>query len=195
MSHRRDFVNLGRRRGGRLYRDARELAPAKRCFRRQTERFPEPGDQPFNNRTQGPVRAYSTPSKGARTDGSVRGSATLPPRQAASRNDREEVEREARNVMLGARGRRRSRQRDPHVYLQGQGGRGLAPTYENVSATPRSSEAGRRRFPHFRLPNGSRQTMYALKGAGMMFYCSPNNPVASLVNPSDSKSSFPGHSR
>ncbi|MGH9319252.1 MAG: pyridoxal phosphate-dependent aminotransferase [Vicinamibacteria bacterium] len=31
------------------------------------------------------------------------------------------------------------------------------------------------------------QTMYALKGAGMLFYCNPNNPVASLVNPADSK--------
>jgi histidinol-phosphate aminotransferase len=31
------------------------------------------------------------------------------------------------------------------------------------------------------------KTMYALKGSGMLFYCNPNNPVATLVNPSDSK--------
>jgi histidinol-phosphate aminotransferase len=35
------------------------------------------------------------------------------------------------------------------------------------------------------------QTMHALKGAGMLFYCNPNNPVASLVNPSDSKEFLP----
>ncbi len=29
------------------------------------------------------------------------------------------------------------------------------------------------------------QTFYACKGAGMLFYCNPNNPVASLVNPSE----------
>jgi histidinol-phosphate aminotransferase len=31
------------------------------------------------------------------------------------------------------------------------------------------------------------KTMYALKGSGMLFYCNPNNPVATLVSPSDSK--------
>ncbi len=31
------------------------------------------------------------------------------------------------------------------------------------------------------------KTMYALKGAGMMFYCNPNNPSSTIVNPSDSK--------
>ncbi len=35
------------------------------------------------------------------------------------------------------------------------------------------------------------KTMYALKGSGMLFYCNPNNPVASLVNPSDSKEFLP----
>jgi histidinol-phosphate aminotransferase len=35
------------------------------------------------------------------------------------------------------------------------------------------------------------KTMYALKGAGMLFYCNPNNPVASLVSPSDSKEFLP----
>lgn len=35
------------------------------------------------------------------------------------------------------------------------------------------------------------KTMYALKGAGMLFYCNPNNPVATLVNPSDSKEFIP----
>jgi histidinol-phosphate aminotransferase len=35
------------------------------------------------------------------------------------------------------------------------------------------------------------KTMYALKGSGMLFYCNPNNPVASIVNPSDSKEFLP----
>lgn len=29
------------------------------------------------------------------------------------------------------------------------------------------------------------QTFYACKGAGMLFYCNPNNPVASLIDPSE----------
>jgi histidinol-phosphate aminotransferase len=35
------------------------------------------------------------------------------------------------------------------------------------------------------------KTLYAVKGAGMLFYCNPNNPVATLVNPSDSKEFLP----
>jgi histidinol-phosphate aminotransferase len=35
------------------------------------------------------------------------------------------------------------------------------------------------------------KTMYALRGSGMLFYCNPNNPAASLVNPSDSKEFLP----
>jgi histidinol-phosphate aminotransferase len=31
------------------------------------------------------------------------------------------------------------------------------------------------------------KTMYALKGSGMLFYCNPNNPAATLVNPAESK--------
>lgn len=31
------------------------------------------------------------------------------------------------------------------------------------------------------------KTMYALKGAGMMFYCNPNNPASTIVDPSQSK--------
>ena len=35
------------------------------------------------------------------------------------------------------------------------------------------------------------KTMYACKGSGMLFYCNPNNPVATLVNPSDGKEFIP----
>lgn len=35
------------------------------------------------------------------------------------------------------------------------------------------------------------QTMHACKNGGMLFYCNPNNPVASLVKPSDSKQFLP----
>ncbi len=35
------------------------------------------------------------------------------------------------------------------------------------------------------------QTFYACKGAGMLFYCNPNNPVASLVDPAESKEFIP----
>ncbi|HSF16428.1 MAG TPA: aminotransferase class I/II-fold pyridoxal phosphate-dependent enzyme [Vicinamibacteria bacterium] len=35
------------------------------------------------------------------------------------------------------------------------------------------------------------KTMYACKGSGMLFYCNPNNPVASLVNPADTKEFIP----
>lgn len=31
------------------------------------------------------------------------------------------------------------------------------------------------------------QTLHAVKGSGMLFYCNPNNPVATLVDPSDSE--------
>jgi histidinol-phosphate aminotransferase len=35
------------------------------------------------------------------------------------------------------------------------------------------------------------KTFYACKGSGMLFYCNPNNPVASLVKPSDTKEFLP----
>ena len=35
------------------------------------------------------------------------------------------------------------------------------------------------------------QTLHACKNGGMLFYCNPNNPVASLVKPSDTKEFLP----
>lgn len=35
------------------------------------------------------------------------------------------------------------------------------------------------------------RTAYACQGAGMLFYCNPNNPVASLVDPADTKEFIP----
>ncbi len=40
-------------------------------------------------------------------------------------------------------------------------------------------------MPDFRMDLD--QTLHAVKGSGMLFYCNPNNPVATLVDPSDSE--------
>lgn len=69
---------------------------------------------------------------------------------------------------------------------------GSLPTYEECFGYAKSIGSPAKTIPlNSRYKMDLDTTLTAVKGAGLLFYCSPNNPVATLIAPGDAKDFLP----